>query len=240
MKPQLAEKYKDMFKRKEMSYLSKKSIRKKLIDLCKKVQRCHYCGALNGVVKKCGLLKISHEPYRSQKKSSDIVQEKLAEFDEVAEGNKELESMVASGLIKLLNPLEVLNIFEKIPEDEIPLLLMNQKSSTPASMILTRLAVPPLCIRPSVVSDLKSGTNEDDVTMKLTEIVFLNDVIMKHRQNGATVKMIQDDWDFLQLQCALHFNSQLSGIPGKKRDKIRYCFLQFSFIFNFDKTASLT
>jgi len=38
---------------------------------------------------------------------------------------------------------------------------------------------------------LKSGTNEDDVTMKLTEIVFLNDVIMKHRQTRATAKMIQ-------------------------------------------------
>jgi DNA-directed RNA polymerase III subunit RPC1 len=42
-----------------------------------------------------------------------------------------------------------------------------------------------------VVSDLKSGTNEDDVTMKITEIVFLNDVIVKHRQSGATVKMLQ-------------------------------------------------
>ena len=58
---------------------------------------------------------------------------------------------------------------------------MDDESSKPSHMILTRIPVPPLCIRPSVVSDLKSGTNEDDVTMKLTEIVFLNDVIMKHR-----------------------------------------------------------
>ena len=91
---------------------------------------------------------------------------------------------------------------------------MDDEASKPSFMILTRIPVPPLCIRPSVVSDLKSGTNEDDVTMKLTEIVFLNDVIMKHRQNGATTKMIQYDWDFLQLQCALHYNSQLSGIPA--------------------------
>ena len=70
-----------------------------------------------------------------------------------------------------------------------------------------------------MVSDLKSGTNEDDVTMKMTEIVFLNDVIIKHRQSGATAKMIQDDWDYLQLQCALHFNSQLSGIPADKAPK---------------------
>jgi DNA-directed RNA polymerase III subunit RPC1 len=67
-----------------------------------------------------------------------------------------------------------------------------------------------------LVSDLKSGTNEDDVTAKKTEIVFLNDVIMKHRQIRANSKMIQDDWDFLQLQCALHINSQLSGIPAEK------------------------
>ena len=58
-------------------------------------------------------------------------------------------------------------------------------------MMMTRVAVPPLCIRPSVASDLKSGTNEDDVTMKITEIVFLNDVIVKHRQSGATAKMLQ-------------------------------------------------
>merc|ERR1719427_2194028 len=86
-------------------------------------------------------------------------------------------------------------------------------------MIMTRVAVPPLCIRPSVVSDLKSGTNEDDVTMKITEIVFLNDVIVKHRESGATAKMLQDDWDYLQLQCALHINSQLSGIPADKAPK---------------------
>ena len=86
-------------------------------------------------------------------------------------------------------------------------------------MYYFRVSVPPLCIRPSVVSDLKSGTNEDDVTMKMTEIVFLNDVIIKHRQSGATAKMIQDDWDYLQLQCALHFNSQLSGIPADKAPK---------------------
>ena len=99
--------------------------------------------------------------------------------------------MVASGLIHVLNPLEVLDLFERIPTSDICLLLMDAVAARPQDMILTRISVPPLCIRPSVVSDLKSGTNEDDVTMKLTEIVFLNDVITKHRQSGATAKMIQ-------------------------------------------------
>lgn len=82
-----------------------------------------------------------------------------------------------------LNPLVALNLFRRIPNEDVPLLLMNPESGKPADLILTRLLVPPLCIRPSVVSDLKSGTNEDDLTMKLTEIIFLNDVIKKVRSS---------------------------------------------------------
>ena len=35
-----------------------------------------------------------------------------------------------------------------------------------------------------------SDSNEDDLTMKLTEIIFLNDVISKHRATGAKIQMI--------------------------------------------------
>ena len=220
LKPELAATFREKIKSRELPYLSKKALRKKIIDMAKKVSLCPHCGATNGVVKKCGLLKISHERYRSVKKTSDIIQNKLAEYEEVAENNKEMQSVVnASALIHVLNPLEVLNLFDRIPEQDVILLMMDSEAAGPSSMILTRMSVPPLCIRPSVVSDLKSGTNEDDVTMKLTEIVFLNDVIMKHRQSGATAKMLQDAWDFLQLQCALHINSQLSGIPADKAPK---------------------
>jgi len=55
--------------------------------------------------------------------------------------------------------------------------------------------------------------NEDDLTMKLSEVVFINDVIMKHRQSGAKVQMINEAWDFLQLHCAMYMNSETSGIP---------------------------
>jgi DNA-directed RNA polymerase III subunit RPC1 len=146
--------------------------------------------------------------------------DKLAEYDEAVEANRELSPMVAStGLIHVMNPLEVQDLFKRIPDEDIPLLLMDKDAGRPADMILTRISVPPLCIRPSVISDLKSGTNEDDITMKLTEILFLNNVIMKHRASGATAKHIQDDWDYLQLQCALNINSQLSGIPADRAPK---------------------
>ena len=32
--------------------------------------------------------------------------------------------------------------------------------------------------------------NEDDITMKMTEIMFLNDVIQKHKATGAKMSMI--------------------------------------------------
>lgn len=84
----------------------------------------------------------------------------------------------------------VLNLFKRIPAEDIPLLLMNPEAGKPSDLILTRLLVPPLCIRPSVVSDLKSGTNEDDLTMKLTEIIFLNDVIKKVSHPSSSQRLL--------------------------------------------------
>lgn len=49
--------------------------------------------------------------------------------------------------------------------------------------------------------------------MKQSEIIFINDVIRKHKLSGASVNMYQEGWDFLQLQTALYINSELSGVP---------------------------
>ena len=86
LKSDLAATFRERAKNKNFPYLAKKALRKKIVDLCKKTNKCHYCGEINGIVKKCGLLKISHEKYRSQKKNSDVVSDKLAEYDEAIEG----------------------------------------------------------------------------------------------------------------------------------------------------------
>ncbi|XP_075466476.1 DNA-directed RNA polymerase III subunit RPC1 isoform X3 [Ascaphus truei] len=203
----------DFLKRPSLPYLQKRGLKKKISDKCRKKTICLHCGAFNGSVKKCGLLKIIHEKYKSTKKVVDpVVSHFLQSFETAIEHNKEVEALLGRAQ-ENLNPLVVLNILRRIPAEDIPLLLMNPEAGKPGDLILTRLLVPPLCIRPSVVSDLKSGTNEDDLTMKLTEIIFLNDVIKKHRITGAKTQMIMEDWDFLQLQCALYINSELSGIP---------------------------
>jgi len=140
---------------------------------------------LSGVVKKCGLLKIIHDKHKQTGRSvNPCITEFLNSFEEVKTSNKEIASllpktqvfyikclyvtffsiMIASilncslPLQEMLNPLKVLTLFKAIPEHDIPLLLMNTSVSHPEDLILTRILVPPICIRPSVVSDIKSGT----------------------------------------------------------------------------------
>jgi len=48
-------------------------------------------------------------------------------------------------------------------------------SKHPINMLFTRIPVPPVCIRPSTLSDLKGDSNEDDLTVsscKVKEITF--------------------------------------------------------------------
>ncbi|KAF2885542.1 hypothetical protein ILUMI_20610 [Ignelater luminosus] len=215
------EQYRRRLTNPDLSYMIKKSIRKKIIEKCKKINKCRNCNDINGVVKKMtanktavggSLLKIVHEKFRG--KSDGVIKEHMDEFSKAIEMNPELESAISnSALSQVLSPIDVLNLFKRIPESDIPLLAMDPKRARPKDLIFTRMLVPPVCIRPSVVSDLKAGTNEDDLTMKQSQIIFVNDVIRKHKLSGESVNMYQEGWDFLQLQTALYINSELSGVP---------------------------
>ncbi|CAG9789529.1 unnamed protein product [Diatraea saccharalis] len=224
-KVMLPESRKKIFRRKfmnpELTYLHKKNLRAAVLKKSKTCTKCPSCNELNGIVKKSsgGILKIIHDKYRSKKPTDPLVKRVLKDFYEAKESNKELATMLNSGLIIEMSPLEVLSLFRRIPEEDIALLGMNSRLSRPEDLILTRLPVPPLCIRPSVASDIKAGTNEDDLTMKQSEILLINDVIARHIASGGKCELIQEDWDYLQLHAALYINSELSGIPLSMQPK---------------------
>ncbi|CAK9300704.1 unnamed protein product [Gordionus sp. m RMFG-2023] len=213
------EHYYTILRKPNISYLQRKALRKKINEVCKKINLCPHCNTYNGQVKKCGMLKISYEQYKTAPKDIKTKSNKdLAQFyDEAMEENKELTQYFKP--IEILNPLRVLEMFSRIPRRECLLLVMNQDLCRPENLIISKLPVPPCCIRPSVSSDIKAGTNEDDLTVKLTEIIFLNDVIKKHKITNAKMHMIMEDWDYLQLQCALYINSETSGIPLSMQPK---------------------
>lgn len=198
-----------------LSYLAKKNITSKILAKAKKHTKCPHCSAINGPVKKGpGPQKILHEPYRGKKVTDPIMSEHLCELTEATAKNRELSQMIGpNALILELNPLHVLHLFKRIPKSDIPLLGMTSENASPTNLIVTRVFVPPVCIRPSVVSEIKAGTTEDDLTLKQTEMLLINDAINKHMTTGGKIELIQEDWDFLQLHVSLYFNSEVSGIP---------------------------
>lgn len=115
---------------------------------------------MNGAVKKgTGMMKIAHEPLRGKKKTDPLVTNAIEELLAASRNNKEMSQTIGpSSLIQELNPVEVLNLFRNIPKCDIPLLGMTATEADPVNLIVTRVYVPPACIRPSVVSEIKSGT----------------------------------------------------------------------------------
>jgi len=68
------------------------------------------------MVKKCGLLKIMHDKYKSGKKNETIIKEHVESFSVAKEFNKELDFLINRSH-EILNPLRVLNLFKNIPEE---------------------------------------------------------------------------------------------------------------------------
>lgn len=191
--------------------LQKKAILKKINEKCRRQVTCLYCGSRNGVVKKIALLKLSHEVFRGLKDDHPLKKEFEGSFGNfVPERDaKDLQSWISKAQDDL-NPLKVLRLFEKIPNEDVELLGLDPVYGRPDRLILTRLLVPPVCIRPSIAMDAGSGSNEDDLTIKLMEIIFINSSIRKHINSGVQFSNLMEDWDFLQLQCGLYINGDLN------------------------------
>lgn len=105
-----------------------------------------------------------------------------------------------------LSALYVYNLFKRINKSDWAVLGIG---CDPINLIIKTLPVPPTCIRPSV--KMHNSSNEDDLTIKLAEIILTNDVLKNGIEKGNTLNVIQEDWDFLQLQVSLFINSDLSS-----------------------------
>lgn len=87
---------------------------------------------------------------------------------------------------------------------------MDPKNCRPERLILTHILAPPVCIRPSVPTD--QGSNEDDLTMTLSRIAHVNEIIKDNIAKGVPVETLITAWDHLQVQCALFINSETPGL----------------------------
>mmetsp|Transcript_12160 Transcript_12160/g.26843 ORF Transcript_12160/g.26843 Transcript_12160/m.26843 type:complete len:1179 (-) Transcript_12160:120-3656(-) len=111
-----------------------------------------------------------------------------------------------------LLPTRVLNIFKNIPDDDCEVLWLEPLIGRPESLILQNLLVPPVPIRPSVAMDSGGGSNEDDLTVKLQEILDVNVALELALTKGPHTRTIMEEWDFLQVQVAQYINGEMPGL----------------------------
>ncbi|KAJ1819476.1 DNA-directed RNA polymerase III subunit C1 (rpo31) [Coemansia sp. RSA 2599] len=88
---------------------------------------------------------------------------------------------------------------------------LNPKSGRPELFLWTSIPVPPVCIRPSVAQD--GASNEDDLTVKLSDIISTNSLIEAGMRQGAGTVNIMEQWDYLGLAVAMYINSDVPGVP---------------------------
>ena len=207
-------------------YVRRAAAVKRVVERCKKVRECPHCAAVNGLVKKVGSMRVVHEKYKERDKGerAEVTRREFhASFETaMAAPRGAFESAQTSGadLRPLLGkaqddltPLRVKALLQAIPECDLPLLDMSACYGRPENLIIQNLLVPPVPIRPSVVTDAASGSNEDDLTVKLSEIITVNNIIRNALAGGkALVPYVMEDWEYLQLQCALYLSG--ANVPN--------------------------
>lgn len=224
-------KYLALFRRPNLENLQRTSTFKAVNTQARKTLYCQKCGALNGVVKKVGPLKVVHEKFRQKK-----LAEERHNFDQTfSTALKMSQASGASYDIKPhlhkaqedLNPLKVLDLFKRIGDEDCELLGLRPEHGRPEEYIWQYLCVPPVCIRPTVEQD--GATNEDDLTAKLTDIIFANQVIrtgLNQTGKASATTQLMEQWDWLQLCVALYINSEMPGRPPMPNEKPRRGFCQ--------------
>lgn len=105
---------------------------------------------------------------------------------------------------------EAREILCKMDNETCKLIGLNPITSRPEWMIITVLAVPPPCIRPSVTMEIGDGRGEDDLTHVLTNIIKYNNELKKcissRSYNNNMVAKIKEN---LQYNVVTYFDNDV-------------------------------
>ena len=220
-----------------------KSLLGEISKLCSKVKICPYCGSINGKVKHVqgvtGPTIIVHEINKkdlenieekesdeksfqrrydtaillfSQKKSKNNISYNKESTNDSNNLNNIFNNSNSNTISTELTSPYIYSLFSHISPEDIIFLGMDGENSSPIDLLINYIPVPPLPIRPTVTMSLE-GTNEDDLTIKLREMIHVNKAIKTYIEegNGNTYKLM-DDLNLLQSSHAYYINSNTKGI----------------------------
>ncbi|CAJ0594393.1 unnamed protein product [Cylicocyclus nassatus] len=112
----------------------------------------------------------------------------------------------------VLTAERALEIFKQISDEDCLILGMDPRFARPDWMICTVLPVPPLAVRPAVVT-FGSARNQDDLTHKLSDIIKTNIQLRNNEANGAAAHVLADDVKLLQYHVATLVDNCIPGLP---------------------------
>jgi len=192
---------------------------KSIVEACKKISHCPHCGAPNGPIKRVPAsgsryLVLIHDKYSKHEDEREELHTMLQAEDEyfsLTRRNPELKANVGKAT-EDLDPIKVLALLKRISDEDVEVLFMSSVHSRPEELILTHLPVPPCCIRPSVAMGVGAGSNEDDLTVIIAEIVKANATLQETMDKGGAIANVMECWGYLQLKIAHYFNSELPGV----------------------------
>jgi len=195
--------------------LARTSYFKRVIEKCKKARTCPYCHTANGTVKKLSgvpTIKIVHERYKGKHMEDEVdqLEDSLSNLLRLPNSDGIRSAMRVA--VEDLLPTRVLELFRKIPDSDCEVLWLDPIIGRPENLILQNLLVPPVPIRPSVAMDVGGGSNEDDLTVKLQEIMDVNVALELAMTRGPQTRTIMEEWDFLQVQVAQYINGEMPGL----------------------------
>jgi DNA-directed RNA polymerase II subunit RPB1 len=188
---------------------------KKILDACKNKTKCEGgddldvqgqdteepvkksrggCGAQQPKLTIEGMKMIAE--YKAQRKKSD-------DQDQLPEPVERKQTLTAE---------RVLSVLKRISDEDCQLLGLNPKYARPDWMILQVLPIPPPPVRPSVMMDT-SSRSEDDLTHQLAMIIRHNENLRKQERNGAPAHIISEFAQLLQFHIATYFDNELPGQP---------------------------
>lgn len=120
-----------------------------------------------------------------------------------------------------ITPHMCYNVLRNISDEDCIILGIDPAKTRPEMMILKTFPVPPIQVRPSAKADfLASATYEDDLTLKLADIVSANTRIKKYKEkDNAKSEYSMENSYLLQYHVATYFdNDSKSLLKSEQRN----------------------
>ncbi len=157
---------------------------------------------------------------KAEKKKTTVEINIVAEY---TVANPSEENPDKKPIREILTPNIVYEILKNISDTDCLIIGIDPKKNRPENLIHTVFPIPPVQVRPSVRGDLMSSTTrEDQLTVKLSDILKANIRISKHKENmnENTIKYFPDHVAYLQYHVAVYYDNESLKLPQTEQKGI--------------------